>query len=371
MKIERVKATPVKVPLKQGMTTKTAHGEHIVSPYVIIQIYTDDGHVGLGEATVAPRWSGETSTSCRAVIKELVEPELVGENPADINKLCNILDQVIKLNPFTKSGVEMALWDLAGKSAGKPLYELLGGKVRDEIPMKMVIGAFDVETSVSLAERFLQWGVDCLKVKVGLDPDEDLARIQAVRALAGPDIKICLDANCGWPPAVARRMLRMLEPLDILFAEQPSAPHFDHEMALIRTGTTIPIMADESVFTLHDAMETAINRSADIISVYPGKNGGISQTLGISYLAKGAGLRCHMGSNLELGIATAAMLHLATSVSIIDSETYPGDLLGPLYHEGDLIDTALELGPKIAKVPEGPGLGVTLDNDQIERWKEV
>ncbi len=371
MKITRIETIPVEVPLKQGMTTKTAHGEHIVSPYVILRVHTDEGLTGLGEATVAPRWSGETSASCTAAIRDLVDPALKGEDPTDVNRLCGVMDEVVKLNPFTKAGVEMALWDLAGKRAGKPLYQLLGGKVRQEIPMKMVVGAFDVPTSVALAEKFLQWGVQCLKVKVGLDPGEDLERVRAVRALAGPDIRMSIDANCGWPPAVARRMLHLLEPLDILFAEQPMAPQFDDEAALIRTGTTIPIMADESVFTPHDAMQTALRRSADIISVYPGKNGGIGQTLGISHVAGAAGLRCHMGSNLELGIATAAMLHVAASVECVDSETYPGDLLGPLYHEGDMIETPLELGPVHAKVPEGPGLGVTLDEAQIERWKDA
>ena len=117
-------------------------------------------------------------------------------------------------------------------------------------------------------------------------------------------------------------------------------------------------------------MQTVQRRSADIISVYPGKNGGIGQTLAISHVARSAGLRCHMGSNLELGIGTAAMLHVAASVEAIDSETYPGDLLGPLYHEGDMIESPLELGPVCAEVPDGPGLGVTLDEEQIARWKD-
>jgi len=371
MKISRVEPIPVNVPLKQGMTTKTAHGEHIVSPYVIIRVHTDEGLVGLGEATVAPRWSGETSASCVAAIQDLVDPVLAGEDPSQVNRLCNVMNRQFKLNPFTKAAVEMALWDLAGKSAGLPLYKLLGGKVRQEIPMKMVVGAFDIPTSTVLAERFLQWGVQCLKVKVGLDPAEDLERVRAIRAMAGPNIPIGVDANGGWQPAVARRMLRLLEPLDILFAEQPMTPDFDDEAALLRTGTTIPIMADESVFTLQDAWHTATRRAADIISVYPGKNGGLIQTQGIAHLAASAGLRCHMGSNLELGIGTAAMLHLAASVEVIDSETYPGDLLGPLYHEGDLIQTPLELGPSVAKVTEEPGLGVTLDEAQMERWKDT
>src|SRR5436190_2184765 len=170
------------------MTTKTAHGEHVDSPYVIVRVHTDEGLVGLGEATVAPRWTGETSRSCVAAIEDLLGPALVGKDPARITTLRGVMDRQLKLNPFTKAAVEMALWDLAGKAAGKPVYDLLGGKVRDGIPIKMVVGGFDVGPARELAERFLSWGVRCLKVKVGIDPESDYARVGAVRKLAGADI---------------------------------------------------------------------------------------------------------------------------------------------------------------------------------------
>src|SRR5262249_44479750 len=124
MKITRVEPIPVCVPLKKGLTTKTAHGEHVVSPYVIVRVHTDGGLVGLGEATLAPRWSGETSRSCVAAVEELIGPALVGQDPSRITVLRATMDRVVKLNPFTKAAVEMALWDLAGKAAGKPVYEL-------------------------------------------------------------------------------------------------------------------------------------------------------------------------------------------------------------------------------------------------------
>src|SRR3990172_7921728 len=158
MKITRIEPIPVCVPLKKGMTNKTAHGEHVVSPYVIVRVHTDEGLIGLGEATVAPRWSGESSRSCMAAIDEIIEPALVGHDPQQIGRARQTLDTVLKLNPFTKAAIEMALWDLAGKAAGVPVYQLLGGKVRDAVPIKMVVGAFDVPTSRSMAEQFLAWG---------------------------------------------------------------------------------------------------------------------------------------------------------------------------------------------------------------------
>ena len=370
MRITQIEPIPVRVPLKAGLTTKTAHGEHIDSPYVIVRVHTDAGLVGLGEATVAPRWSGETSRGCVAAIEELIAPALVGADPTQINALRAIMDREIKLNPFTKAAVEMALWDLAGKSAGVPVYQLLGGRVRDEIPIKMVVGAFDVPKAVSLAEQFLNWGVRCLKVKVGLDPALDLQRVQAVREVAGAEIPIGIDVNCGWSLDTARRMLPKLEPYDILFAEQPIPPGDPESLAQLRGATPIPIMADESVFTLADAWMLANARAADVFSVYPGKNGGLGALLEIVHVAKAAGAVCHLGSNLELGIGSAAMLHAAAAMPTIASETYPADIIGPLYHEADLLQEPLALGPEVARVPEGPGLGVALDDEQLARWGE-
>ena len=301
---------------------------------------------------------------------ELIGPALQGRDPRDVTALSMRMNRVLKLNPFTKAAVEMALWDIAGKAVGVPVYQLFGGKVRETVPMKMVVGAFDVDRAVALAERFLEWGVRCLKVKVGLDPVEDLARVRAVRETAGPGIKIGVDANGGWTIATARRTLKAMETDDILFAEQPVPPNDPTALAQVREATEIPIMADESVFTLGDAWSVVTHRGADVLSLYPGKNGSLVASEAIAHVAEAAGLVCHMGSNLELGIGTAAMLHLAVAVPAIDSETYPSDILGPLYHEADMIREPLALGPEVARVPEGPGLGVELDEDQLDRWRE-
>ena len=370
MKITRVEPIPILVPLKVGLTTKTAHGEHIDSPYVIVRVHTDEGLVGLGEATLSPRWSGETSPGCVAAIEHLLDPALQGADPQDVGACLERINRAITLNPFTKAAVEMALWDIAGKAAGLPVYRLLGGKVRETLPMKMVVGAFDTPRAVALAKRFLDWGVKHLKVKVGLNPAQDLERVQAVRELAGPNITLGIDANCGWSLPTARRMLRAMEAYDLSFAEQPVGTGDPHDLAQLRRETSIPIMADESVFTLSDAWALTSCRAADILSIYPGKHGGILPALSIANVAQAAGITCSMGSNLELGIATAAMLHLGAASPGINSQTYPGDFLGPLYHEADMITRPLGLGPEVAVVPEGPGLGVELDEDQLEKWRE-
>ena len=128
-------------------------------------------------------------------------------------------------------------------------------------------------------------------------------------------------------------------------------------------------MADESVFTLADAWNVLRARAADVISVYPGKNGGIAASIEIAHVAQAAGIPCHVGSNLELGVGSAAMLHLACAVPNIDSETYPADILGPHYHECDLLTEPLALAFSGASVPSGPGLGITIDEEQLRRYR--
>jgi L-alanine-DL-glutamate epimerase-like enolase superfamily enzyme len=369
MRITQIETIPVRVPLKSGMTTRTAHGEYHTSDYVIVRVHTDAGLVGLGEATVSALWSGETAASCVAAIDGLIGPALVGQDPMRITDLRNQIDFLIKLNPFTRAAVEIALWDIAGKAMGVPVYQLLGGKLRDVIPTKMMIGAFDLTRARALAEQFLAWGVRCLKVKVGIELAGDLARVAAVREVAGPDIPITIDANCGWNVTTARIALEHLRRFDLRVAEQPIAPGDVEAMAYLRTTCGIPIMADESVFTLADAWNVLRGHAADVISIYPGKNGGIAAAVEIAQVARAAGIACHVGSNLELGIGSAAMLHLAAAVPNIDSTAYPADILGPHYHEADLLAEPLALLPDGARVPDGPGLGVTLDEEQLRRFR--
>ncbi len=249
------------------------------------------------------------------------------------------------------------------------MYQLLGGKVRDRIRIKLVVWARDVEQSVKMASDHLALGATCIKVKTGLDPSSDIARVQAVRRCIGTDVPLTIDSNCGWTIQQARYCLNALAPERLLLAEQPIPAGDPFAMAELRRDFGIPIMADESVFTLQDAWQLTLHRAADILSIYPGKHGEIAGAAEIVAVAKAAGLRCTIGSNLELGIGTAAMLHVAAAFPEIDTDTFPADTIGPFYHDFDLIKTPLQLGPPYAQVPTGPGLGVELDEEQLKRFR--
>lgn len=369
MKITRIEPIPVSVPLKKGLTAKTAHGEHATSPYVIVKVHTAAGIVGLGEATISGLWSGETQAGTVAAINEYIAPQLLGKDPRDVTAARRAMDHVIKLNPFTKAAVEMALWDIAGKAAGLPVYQLLGGKVRDRVRIKLVVWARDVAGSRAMAEGHLKLGVSCVKVKTGLDPEADVARVRAVREVAGPDVPVTIDSNCGWTVQQAKWCLRQLADVNLLLAEQPIPAGDPAALAEVRRDSPCPVMADESVFTLQDAWLLSMHRAADVLSIYPGKHGGIAATAEVVAVAKAAGLRCTIGSNLELGIGTAAMLHVAAAFPEVDTEAFPADTIGPFYHEADLITEPLDLGPPHARVPAGPGLGVALDEGQLTRYR--
>ena len=142
MKITQVETLPIHVPLKPDVTIVTSRGRHAVSPYVLIRIHTDEGITGIGEATLSPMWTGETRPGGLAAIRDLFAPELIGRDPRDVNALMRRVERSLVGNPFAKAAVDMALWDIAGKAAGLPVYQLLGGKVRDELPIKLVIGGF-------------------------------------------------------------------------------------------------------------------------------------------------------------------------------------------------------------------------------------
>src|SRR5438067_63899 len=273
-------------------------------------------------------------------------------------------------NFFTKSAVEMALWDLAGKAAGKPVYELLGGRVRDVVATKWSVSGRPPDEAARIARWALSQGFRAMKVKVGLGPDADVERVTAVRAAIGPDIKLGVDANGGWgDPATAIAAIARLKPLGIYFVEQPIWAGDPEDMATVRRAAGIPIVADESLYTLADARQLARAGACDVFSIYIGKAGGIGPAKEIADFALAHGIACTIGSNLELGVGSAAMLHLGLAHRGITPEAYPCDIIGPFYYVDDILTEPLDLHAGRGVAPNRPGLGVELDHGRLERYR--
>jgi muconate cycloisomerase len=364
MSILAVQAERITGKVNQDIAIIGSLGEHVAGQYVLVKVRDSSGQIGLGEASVTAIWSGETQSGTIALIEGLLGPLLIGADPFDVEWICRKLDRAAFANSFAKGALEMALLDLQGKILGVPVYQLLGGRDRKApgIRLKFVVGAVEPDLAAQRARRMVDRGWHSIKVKVGRHdhPVADLDRLRTVRAAIGPDTWLSIDANGGYTVDQAIWLGTRLEPLNIVLFEQPTRRGDHVAMAEVRRSCPVPIMADESVFTPQDAVDVIRHGAADIVSIYPGKHGGIRATQQIAKLAEAAGIPCTIGSNLEREVATAAMAHVTVATANIQCERFPGDLIGPLYFEDHLSDPPLRYDADRLLVPDGPGLGVNL-----------
>ncbi|MCF6193287.1 MAG: dipeptide epimerase, partial [Kangiellaceae bacterium] len=342
MKITDIKFAMLKVPLRTPFKTALRTVNEIEDVIVIVE--TDSGNTGYGEAPATAAITGDTHGSIIEAIRVVIKPALIGKSIANLNEITNIIQTSIVKNYSAKAAIEIAIYDLFAQLYNAPLYKILGGG-EPTLATDITISVDYIDKMVEDSKKAVALGFETLKIKVGKDMGLDIERVKAIYAATKDSALLRLDANQGWTAKEAVFAIRNLEDsgVKLELVEQPVRAEDLDGMKYITERVHSPIMADESVFTLGDAWHLTKQNAADIYSVYPGKNGGILATIEIAHVVKAAGLVCSMGSNLELGIATAAMLHVGACVSVIDSETYPGDYLGPLYHQADLLKTPLTL----------------------------
>ncbi len=369
MRIHAIETYPVRIPLRPECRMVSALGRHDESRFVLVRLLTDSGLEGAGEATATVRWSGETVWGAQALIERVLAPALRGMelDPQRAEECIAAIDARMDglaiHNWFAKSAIEMACWDVLGKAAGKPVYELLGGACRPlAIRSRFSMGAYDVEHARARAAELVAQGFDTVKVKVGGRLEEDVARVRAVREVIGPERALVIDANCGWDADTAIRALRELKACNVAVMEQPT-PDGDYEQIarVRREAGGVKVMADDMCFDLVHARELIRNAACDLISVYPGKNGGIRKSRAIVQLAEQHGVGCTIGSNLEWDVATAAMGHLIVATPNLRVEQYPGDIHGPAYYEFRIAQEPLSIAGPVTTITNRPGLGVEVD----------
>jgi muconate cycloisomerase len=373
MPITAIRAEPIfgqvhrDLAIVSSLTFLTPDGGHMKGNYVLVRISDDAGRVGLGEASVTSVWSGETQAGTIALVEQELAPALRGADPFDLEWISHRMERLVYGNSFAKGAVEMALLDLQGQTLGVPVYQLLGGRANggendSGIRLKFVVGAVEPVLAAQRAQRMVERGWRAIKVKVGRDdhPRADVERLRAVRDAIGPDVWLSVDANGGYTVEQAVWAAARFEKLDVALFEQPTRRGDHTAMAEVRHRSGIPIMADESVFTPQDALEIIRAGAADVLSLYPGKHGGIRPTQHIARIAEAAGLPCTIGSNLEREVATAAMAHVTVCTANLQCERFPGDLIGPVYYEKALTKSPLRYEADRLWVPQGPGLGVAL-----------
>ncbi len=357
------------MPLHAHLAIRGKSGFHSVSPFLLVRVHTSEGLTGLGEVSCTPRWSGEDQVTAAHFIDTILAPALIGENPGNIEALTLRMRSAVFGHPFTKAALEMALWDLLGKTANLPVYRLLGGPVRDYVATKWSISGVEPARAADIAAWALEQGFTTMKVKVGIDPAQDIERVRAVRRAVGPDTRLGIDANGAWDPRTAVTMIRRLSEFGIYFVEQPVPPADPAWLALVRSQVELPIIADESVNTAEDALAIVRAGSADALSIYIGKSAGIGPARKIAAIAEAAMLSCIVGSNLEMGVGSAAMIHIALATPGISASEFPSDIIGPFYYTDDLLTEPLPIEGGKARIGDRPGLGVELDEEKVRRYR--
>ena len=353
MKITEVRIGRISVPLRTPFKTALRTVNSVED--VVVEIHTDCGAVGYGEAPPTGVITGDTTGAIIGAIQDHIAKNILGKDVDEFEDLLQLVQKCIVHNSSAKAAVDMALWDLYGQLYQIPAYKLMGG-AKKQIVTDLTISVNDPEIMVRDALNALERGYDCLKMKVGVNPELDVARLSAVRNAVGKDVTIRIDANQAWTPKQAVKILNSMQELglDIELVEQPVKAHDFEGLKYVTERSYVPVLADESVFSPEDAMTIMKMGAADLINIKLMKCGGLYNALKIASAAEVFGVECMIGCMLEAKIAVNAAVHLACAKNIITKV----DLDGPVLCSEDPIIGGAVFTEKRITVSDEPGLGI-------------
>lgn len=353
MKITEVRIGRISVPLRVPFKTALRRVDSVED--VIVEIHTDTGAVGYGEAPPTGVITGDTTGAIIGALKDHIIKTIIGRDIDDFEALTESVQKCIIHNSSAKAAVDMALWDLYGQLYNIPVYKLLGGS-KDKIVTDITISVNSPEEMARDAITAINRGYDTLKVKVGVNPKLDVERLSAIRNAIGARAKLRIDANQAWKPQEAVRILNKMQEqgLDIELVEQPVIAHDIEGLKYVTERSYVPVLADESVFSPLDAMKIIQSGAADLINIKLMKCGGITPALKIADAASIMGVECMLGCMLEAKVSVNAAVHVACARSIITKI----DLDGPVLCSEDPILGGSVFDEKDITVSKDPGLGI-------------
>jgi muconate cycloisomerase len=357
-----VEAIPLRTSFQHEFRFGTTNRKK--SQNVIVRIMTEDGIAGYGEACPVAAFTTETQRAIVTLVEQLAGDLLVGHDPMQQQLLIGELEPHVTGCPFTLAAIDMALWDVVGKVLDVSASTLLGGRLRDRIPLAGSVGWNDGDVMAAVALAQLEQGYDHLKLYVGRGSLTcDLRRIETVRRTVGPAVKFLIDVNGGWSVRDSVAALPALRDLGVVLVEQPIAASDSLGQQEFLRESDIDVAADEGVFEPADVASVGRLRLAHLVNLGVSKLGGLFHARECAAVARSAGLRVIVGSVLEMGIGTAAGLHLAAAMPDL---AYPSYLVGPTKYTQDISSPAFVVTNGSVKVPDGPGLGVVIDTGAIE-----
>lgn len=353
MKITKVRLGRISVPLRVPFKTALRQVNSVED--IIVEIHTDTGEVGYGEAPPTGAITGDTTGAIIGAFQDHIIKTLVGRDVEDFENLTRDVQKCIVKNSSAKAAADIALWDLYGKKYGIPVYRMLGAS-RNQIITDLTISVNPPEEMARDAVNAVERGYDTLKVKVGIDPSLDVERLSAIRAAVGDKPRIRIDANQAWSPKQAVKLLNQMQErgLDIELVEQPVKAHDLEGLKYVTDRSYVPVLADESVFSVEDALKIVQLQAADLINIKLMKCGGLTNALKIATLAEVSGVECMIGCMLEAKVSVNAAVHLACARQIITKV----DLDGPVLCSEDQVLGGAVFNEKEITVADEPGLGI-------------
>lgn len=333
---------------------------------IFIRIHTDHGIIGMGECSAFPMLVGESQNTCFEIAKDFAQL-MKGKDPLNIDERLDEIDQYIAFNSTIKSAWDMALFDISSKAKNIPLYQFLGGTIKD-IQTDLTIGIDRPEMMAKKALKFIQDGVRILKVKLGKSKTEDIERIKLIREAIEFEIPIRIDANQGWDFPTAVEILNALGKYEIQFCEQPMHHHYDHLLPALRKTVPVKIMADESVFNHFDAIRLIESDSTDFINIKLAKSGGIREALKIADAAQERGIPCMLGGMTESRLGLTAKVHLAMSHNNIQFYDLDTCLLGQLE---DPVEGGASYHDYHLRLPDGIGIDADIHPDYLKHCESI
>ncbi len=354
MKITGIKTgvlrTPLKVPFKTAVRTVDEMTD------VIVRIDTDCGISGWGSAPPTGKVTGDTVGSIKGAIDEMIRPVMTGVDASDMEQCLDILDASLIRNTSAKAAIDIALHDIWARSVKQPVWRLFGGSGK-AVETDVTISVNSPEEMAEDSRRAVKDGFRIIKTKVGIDPEIDFLRLKAIRDAVGSGVKIRIDANQGWKPNEAVRILNRMQDagFDLELVEQPVKAGDLDGLAHVTANSPVPVAADESCWSARDAMEILRRRAADMVNIKLMKCGGIRNARQIIALSQAMGAEVMIGCMLEGKVSCAAAVHLASAYSCITRV----DLDGPVLCSTDPVKggPVFDGGPRIL-LTEDPGFGV-------------
>jgi len=337
---------------------------------MIVRIRMSDGIVGIGEGTTIGglAYGPESPEGMKLAIDTYITPILLQSDPNRVGPTMGAINRAVQGNNFAKCAVETALVDALGKRNRLAASELLGGRFHDRLPVAWTLASGDTGADIAEAEEMLaKRRHNIFKLKIGRgDPQENIAHVAAIKRALGDRASVRVDVNQAWSEAVASRCLPLLRDAGVELVEQPVALRNIGGLARLARETCVAIMADEALSGPETAFQLAQLAAADVFALKIAQSGGLFATARVAAIAEAAGIGLYGGTMLEGGVGTAASAHLFSTFPRLEWGT---ELFGPLLLTEEILEEPLQYGEFSLKVPTGPGLGISIDEDRLSRFR--